>query len=194
MPTTAPCLVAVVASAGGVEALVRLLSSLPSDLDATVLVQLHVSAGSSSLLAQVLSRRSTLPVVAAEDGMPLKPATVVVAVPDRHLLVARGAVVLEDSPPERGHRPSHDLLLGSVAVSVGPRATGVVLSGLLSDGAEGLRQVRRHGGACLVQDDAEFPDMPRNALRAVPDAEAFPLDQLPQEIVRAVRDCVHTGG
>ena len=180
--------VAVGGSAGGVEALMELVRALPPDLPATVLVNLHMSSSGPSLLRQVLGRVSKLPVVAAASGLPLEPGTVVTGVPDRHLLVVDGAVELGDGARENNHRPSHDAMLRSVALECGPRSVGVVLTGLLDDGAVGLRTVARYGGACLVQDpsDAQFGDMPRHALLAVPSATKAPLATIPEEVVRMV--------
>jgi two-component system chemotaxis response regulator CheB len=181
-------IVAVAASAGGVSALAELLSLLPRGLDATVLVGLHLSSAGPSLLPQVLSRRSTLPVLTAEDLSGLRPGTVVVATPDRHLLVVDGRVVLGRGPKENGHRPSHDAMMRSVALSAGVDAIGIVLTGLLDDGSAGLRCIARYGGSCLVQDpeEADFGDMPRSALRAVSHSRVAPLKALAPEIVEAV--------
>jgi two-component system chemotaxis response regulator CheB len=181
-------IVAVGASAGGVTALGDLLSLLPPDLDAPVLVGLHLSSAGPSLLRQVLSRRSALPVYSAEPGAPLRPGTVIVAPPDRHLLVVEGHVFLGTGPRENSHRPSHDAMMRSVALAAGPDAIGVILTGLLDDGSAGLRCIARYGGACLVQDpeEADFADMPRNALHAVPDARVAPLKALAQDLVDAV--------
>lgn len=182
--------VAVAASAGGVEALKRLVGALPADLPACVLVALHLPVDGQSLLRGILGRRTPLEVLNAENGLRLRPGTVVVARPDRHLLVVEGAVALGRGPSENGHRPSHDAMLRSVALAAERAAVGVVLTGLLDDGAAGLAVVQRYGGACLVQDpaDAEFPSMPESALRAVPSVRVAPLGALAEEVVRAVQD------
>src|SRR4051812_19733881 len=115
-PLVPPRLVVVCASAGGVEALGALLRQLPRNLPATVLVGLHLSRTSPSLLPQILARHSKLPVVPARDGDALTPGTVVVGVPDRHLLVVDEHVVLGLGATENGHRPSHDAMLRSAAM------------------------------------------------------------------------------
>jgi two-component system chemotaxis response regulator CheB len=178
------------ASAGGVEALGALLAALPPDLPATVLAGLHLPRASPSLLPQVLARRSTLPVLTARDGLSLVPGTVVVGVPDRHLLVVDGHVALGRGDATNGHRPSHDAMLRSAALAAGPLAVGVVLTGLLDDGSAGLRCIDRYHGTCLVQDpgEAAFPDMPRHALHAVPSASYGTLLQLADHITRTVHD------
>jgi two-component system, chemotaxis family, protein-glutamate methylesterase/glutaminase len=193
MTTVEQRVVAVGASAGGVDALTRFVSALPPDLPAAVLVALHLTPSSPSLLPRVLARRSPLEVLPAEDGLPLRNGQVVVSVPDCHLLVVEGRVVLGRGARENGHRPSHDAMLRSVALAAGPRAVGLVLTGLLDDGSAGLRCVDRYGGTCLVQDpdDAEYPDMPRNALRSVPGARAATIPVLVKEVVSAMSHDPH---
>lgn len=193
-PVTSPPaqrdLVAVGASAGGVEALKALVSQLPAGLPASVLVALHLPASARSYLADILGRTCALPVRQARAGMPLLPGEVVVAHPDAHLLVVDDHVVLGSGPRENGSRPSHDAMLRSVALARRTRVVGAVLTGLLDDGAAGLRVVERYGGHCLVQDpaEAEFPSMPTAALRAVPTARSLPLQALAEEVVRAVAE------
>lgn len=183
-------LVVVGASAGGVEALKVLVSSLPADLPATVLVALHLPATARSYLPDLLARCCALPVRQARTGMQVTAGEVVVAHPDAHLLVVDDELVLGHGPRENGSRPSHDAMLRSAALARGPRVVAAVLTGLLDDGAAGMHVVRRHGGHCLVQDPAEadFPSMPTAALRAVPDARSLPLRALAQEVVRAVNE------
>lgn len=183
-------LVVVGASAGGVKALKTLLGLLPADLPATVLVALHLPASARSHLPDILARTCALPVRSARQGARLQAGEVLVAQPDAHLLVVDDEVVLGHGPRENGSRPSHDAMLLSAALARGARVVGVVLTGLLGDGAAGLRAVRRHGGYCLVQDPAEadFPSMPTAALRAVPDARSLPLRDLAEDLVRAVEE------
>ena len=165
-------LVGVGASAGGVEALLELVDGLDPDLPAAVLVVLHQAPNGPSVLPGILSRRCALDVVAARDGDPLRPGRVLVAPPDRHLQVEDGRVRLSRGPKESGHRPSVDVLFRSLALEAGHRATGVVLSGMLDDGAAGLSAIVDHGGKAIVQDpdDALHPGMPRAALDRVPHA------------------------
>lgn len=164
------------------------VSDLPGDLPATVLVALHLSHEAPSLLSGLLQRRSDLEVLPAQDGLELSAGRVIVAVPDRHLLVVDDRIVLGRGARDNGHRPAHDAMLRSAALLRGPAAVGVVLTGLLDDGSAGLRAVDRYGGTCLVQDpaDAMFQDMPLNALRAVPTASRVPLARLADEVVRVV--------
>lgn len=183
-----PALVVVVGSAGGVEALKRLASALPAGLPATVVMGLHLPAAARSYLPEILGRVARLPVVEATEHLTLEPGRIVTTRPDAHCVVLDGHITLGFGGRENGSRPSHDVLLRSAAVARGASVVGVVLTGLLDDGAAGLAAVRRYGGACLVQDpdDAEFASMPRAALAAVPSARAVPLDRLAEAVVAAV--------
>jgi two-component system chemotaxis response regulator CheB len=163
-----PGIIAIGASAGGVEALKQLAAGLPAELPYAVLVTLHMAAGSPSVLAQIIDRSGPLPAQKAVDGEHVRPGRIYVSVPDRHLLVADHRLVVSRGPTEDGHRPAINPLLRSAAVAFGPRAIGVLLSGVLDDGVLGLVAIRSRGGVTVVQrpDDALFPDMPRNALAA----------------------------
>lgn len=158
--------VAVGASAGGVEALKDMAGGLPPDLPYAVLVTLHMSAGAPSVLAAIIDRSGPLPAVAARDGESLDAGRIYVAVPDRHLLVDDHRCVLSQGPTENRHRPAINALFRSTALQFGPRAIGVLLSGVLDDGVLGLGAIRSRGGTAVVQEpsDAMFTGMPLNAI------------------------------
>ncbi len=162
-------LVVVGASAGGVEALRAVVSALPSDFPGALVVTMHLSAGSPSALALILDRAGPLPARSARHGAPIEPGTVYVAPPDRHLLTDDGVLVLSQGPTENGHRPAINATFRSAAVTGGPNVIGVVLSGVLDDGAAGLRAIVDRGGLAVVQDpgDALYSGMPMNALSLV---------------------------
>lgn len=157
--------VAIGASAGGVEALSRLASGLSTDLPYAYLMTLHIPAGAPSVLARIIDRSGPLPAVNAENGAALEQGHIYVARPDRHLLVDDRRVVLSRGSTENGHRPAINALFRSVALAFGPRAVGVLLSGVLDDGVLGLDAIRSRGGITIGQslDDALFPSLPGKA-------------------------------
>jgi two-component system chemotaxis response regulator CheB len=160
--------IAIGASAGGLRPLQAIVAQLPGDLEACVIVVVHVSATGTSVLPQILARAGTLEVLGAEDGLELRPGRVIVATPDQHVLVDGGRVRLSRGPRENGHRPAIDPLMRSVAHAFGPRGAGVILSGARDDGTQGLAEIKRRGGIAFVQDPAEceYPSMPSNAIAA----------------------------
>lgn len=180
-------LVAIGCSAGGLPALQRLLPALGKDLDATIIVISHVR-GVDSRLAEIIDRTAHLPAQFARDGEPIEPQRIVVAPPDRHLVIADDHFRLTRVPTENGFRPSIDVTFRSAACARTTEVIGVVLTGLLNDGTAGLRAIKRCGGITVVQDpdDADFPDMPRSALRHVQIDHCLPLDDMPALIRRLV--------
>jgi two-component system chemotaxis response regulator CheB len=158
--------VAVAASAGGVEALSEFVSVLPADFPATLLVVLHIPPAGPSVLPNILARASKLPARHPQDGEELAAGLILVAPPDQHMLVEEGQVELRTGPRQNGHRPAADVLMRSVAETFGDRSAGVVLSGTMDDGAAGLRAIRAVGGLAVVQDPerAAFPGMPLAAI------------------------------
>lgn len=182
-------LIAIGASAGGIEALQKLLAALPSDFPASVLVVLHTS-GSSSLLPHIFGRSTFLRVSHPQDGERIRHGHVYIAPPDFHMLVQGNHIRVLQGPRENLHRPAIDPLFRSAALSAGRRVIGVILTGMLDDGTSGLMVLKAHGGVPIVQDPetAMFSAMPRNALEQVPDAKVLPLEEIPAELLRLVRE------
>lgn len=147
--------VAVATSTGGPGALQKLLSGLPPDFGAPIVVVQHITPGFTAGLAAWLSSVCPVRVRVAEDGENLRPGTAYLAPDDRHLGVSgRGTVTLHDSAPVGGFRPSGSFLFESVARAFGASAVAVILTGMGDDGVEGLRAVRRAGGLVVAQDEA----------------------------------------
>lgn len=168
IPNAPPDVVAVGASAGGVEALKNLAAGLPPDLPFAVLVVLHLPSNAPSVLSRILDRQGPLPAADAVDEEPLVTGTIRVAVPNRHLLVDGDRTVLSEGPTENSQRPAINALFRSVALARGKRAVSVLLSGVLDDGTLGSAAIRSGGGTTIAQlpDEALFPAMPRNAIDA----------------------------
>ncbi len=160
--------VAIGASAGGVEALSQLVAGLSPDLPYAYLITLHMPTRRTERSGADIDRRGPLPAATAAHGTKIEAAHIYVAAPDHHLLVADHETVLSHGPTENGHRPSINALFRSVAVTFGSRAIGVLLSGVLDDGVLGLRAIRARGGTTIGQtpEDAMFPALPTNAANA----------------------------
>lgn len=155
-------------SSGATAPLKDILGRLPRDLPAAIFVVLHIPARGIGILRTVVAAAGKLPVREAENGLEIEHGYVYLAAPDRHLLLSDGHMMLGRGPRENMVRPAIDPLFRSAALHFGPRVIGVVLSGLLSDGAAGLNAVKRCGGMALVQDPSEAiaDEMPRRALEA----------------------------
>jgi two-component system chemotaxis response regulator CheB len=169
--------VAVGASAGGVEALQGLVAALPPVLPAAILVVLHMPSGATSALAPILDRAGPLPVSTVRTGQLMSPGHIYVASPNYHLLLDDAHAMLSTGPTENRHRPSIDALFRSVAINAGPRGVGVLLSGVLDDGVAGLWAINRRAGVTVVQspEEALYPNLPRNALRELDVDHVLPV-------------------
>jgi two-component system chemotaxis response regulator CheB len=162
-------LVVIGASAGGIEALKQLVGRLPHDLPAAVLVCVHLAAAAESVLPKILARSGPVPAARAIDGERYERGRIYVAPPDHHLLPHGDRLRLSRGPRVNGHRPAIDPLFRAAARQVGPRAVGVILSGVLDDGTAGMVAIKQHGGVAIVQspDDAIHSAMPASVLEHV---------------------------
>jgi two-component system chemotaxis response regulator CheB len=173
-------IVVIGASAGGVEALTKLVSLLPADIPACVVVVLHVPAASPSALPQILSRLGRVTACHVSNGDPVEPGRFYVAPPNRHVIFTGGRLMLSSGARENGHRPAVDPLFRSAAREYGPRVTAVVMSGALDDGSAGLATVMVAGGVGIVQDpeEAMYPGMPLNAMAAADVDRVLTIEQI----------------
>ena len=161
-------IVAVGASAGGLEAFTGLLQHLPVDTGMAFVFIQHLAPQHTSMLPSLLSRTTAMPVMEVQHGMPVKPNHVYIIPPNTLMSIAGGVLKLEPRPEERGAPRPIDYFLHSLAADRKAAAIGVILSGADSDGALGLQAIRDEGGIAIVQSEssAKHPEMPRAALAA----------------------------
>ena len=168
------------ASTGGPVALRELLSHLPADFPAAIVVVQHIPAGFTEVLAAQLDRQVPIQVKEAAPGDRLEAGLVLIAPADHHLLLKSNAsITLTQGPEINGHRPSIDVTMQSIAQVCGSRTVGVVLTGMGSDGVLGLAEIRAKGGQTFAQDAATcvIDGMPRRAVeRGVVDRVGSPVE------------------
>jgi two-component system, chemotaxis family, protein-glutamate methylesterase/glutaminase len=184
------------ASAGGLEALSVIMGALPGSLPACILVVVHSSPHSGSLLPDILQRVSALPVAYAREGDALRHGRVYLARPDQHLLIKARKLTLGQGPRENGFRPAIDPLFRTAARELGPRVIGVVLSGGLGDGTYGLSAIKKAGGVAIVQDPQEaiVGSMPLSAMSQVGVDHVAPAGDIAGIIERLARAGLRRGG
>jgi len=173
-------LVVVGTSAGGIDALPRLLSQLPGTFPASIVIVMHLRARENAHLVHILQRAATLPVQWAEQGERLQKGRVYVGPPDMHLTLLDGHLRLSRGARENFARPSIDRMLRSVAAHHGSRAIAVLLTGMMGDGVAGLLAVHGVGGRTIVQDpkDAQFNELPSRALAAFEPSAVLRLEAM----------------
>ncbi len=168
------------ASAGGFDALKRLVQDLPPHLNAFIWIVWHMSPDVQGVLPQVLNNVNTIFASHAHDKEEIKPNRIYVAPPDHHLLLEPGIMQVTNGPKEKHFRPAINPLFRSAAHSYRSRVIGVVLSGALDDGSAGLKIIKQYGGLAVVQDptDAEVPSMPEHAIRGVEADYIVPISEM----------------
>lgn len=183
-------IVVVGASSGGVQALQELVRALPTDLGVSVLVVQHIGNSIMSLLPDILNRVGGLRALHPQDGEEMQPNRIYVAPSDHHLTIEDQRLRLQRGPKENRHRPSIDVLFRSAARWYGPRVIGVVLTGFLDDGTNGLISIKQRGGTAIVQDpnDAISPGMPQSAVERVDVDYVLPLAEIAPMLVSLVQE------
>jgi two-component system CheB/CheR fusion protein len=159
-------IVAVGASAGGLEACRKLLSALPSHTGMAFVIVQHLDPTHDSLLVELLASHTAMSVVQAEDGMAIAPDHVFIIPPGTYLSVSAGELHVSKPGARHGARLPFDFLLLSLAKSYGPRSVCVVLSGTGADGSAGLKAIKAAGGLVIAEEPAEadYDGMPRSAI------------------------------
>jgi len=159
-------IVAIGASAGGLEAIESFFLRMPADSGLGFVVIQHLSPDYKSLMVELLSKKTPMTVHRAEDGMRVLPNQVYLIPPKKNLTIFHGKLLLTDQDPHRGINLPIDVFLRSLAEDQGEKAVGIILSGTGSDGMRGIRTIKENGGMVMVQDEetAKFDGMPRAAI------------------------------
>ena len=179
-------------SAGSVDALSSILSSLPAAFPVPVIAVIHIPPDTKSLLPEILQTHCALIVREIEDKIPAAAGHVYIAPPDYHVLPEKdGTLSLSAEEEVLFSRPSIDVLFETAADAYGADLVGVIMTGANEDGAKGLRCIVNAGGMALIQDPASAyaPMMPRAAEKACPDAPLMTLKQIGLFLAQAVAPC-----
>ena len=186
-------IVGIGASAGGLDAFKALLAALPPDTGMAFVLIPHLDPLHASLMAELLSSHTTMPVTPAAEGVRIEPNHVYLIPPGVSLGIAQGKLHLTEPAERHGARLAFDFFLRSLAEDCGERAICVVLSGTGSDGTEGLKAVKKRGGFVIVQDPSEaaFDGMPKSAIKTGQADRTLPVAGIPSALInRASAICV----
>jgi two-component system chemotaxis response regulator CheB len=177
-------------SAGGLKALSTIISALPGEIDAALLIVQHLAADKPSLLPEILESVGSLPTSYPKDGEKIQKGHIYIAPPDHHLLVSQEHLRVVRGPHENRFRPAIDVLFRSAAINYGPKVVGVILTGYLDDGTVGLQAVKKRGGVAIVQDpqEAQYPSMAKSALQFVKVDYCLTLAEIPNLLVRLTKE------
>jgi len=169
-------------SAGGLNALIKLISQLQDNFEAPILVVQHISADATgNVLLDSLNKQSNLKCAHAVNGTKLAPGHLYLAPSDHHLMIDEDEhILVTKGAQENRSRPAIDPLFRSAAIVFKNNVIGIILTGYLDDGTAGMIAIKRCGGVCIVQDpkDAEYPDMPQNALNQVKIDYCLPIAEM----------------
>jgi two-component system CheB/CheR fusion protein len=185
-------IVGIGASAGGLESLERLFTHLPADSGMAFVILQHLSPDFRSLMDELLSRRTAMPIRQAGHDMAVEPNTVYLLPPMKEMIIRRRRLLLSDRDPRSGLTLPIDLFFRSLAQDAGPRAIAVILSGSGSDGSRGVQEISKAGGAvfCESTDTAQFNGMPLSAMRTGNVDQVLP----PEEIAVALAALAQSDG
>ena len=193
IPALPNSIVGIGASAGGLEAFEQLLAALPVDTGmAFVLVQ-HLAPKHESILSELLSKSTRMPVVEVTEGVAVAPNAVYVIPPNADMTIHDGVLHLSPLSPDRARRMPIDIFLRSLAEDQPGRAIGVILSGTASDGTLGIQAIKAMGGVTFAQDDrsAKYSAMPRSAVAAGNVDFVLPPHMIAKKLKRIAYACSH---
>jgi two-component system chemotaxis response regulator CheB len=182
-------LLVVGASAGGTATLPELLKQLPAGKSISVMMVLHLSKTSvGELLVNRLQKFTSFKCKIPEHGEKIQMGHIYLAMPDHHLMVKEDKIMLGRGPMENRYRPSIDALFRSAAVAFGAKVIGIILTGMLEDGASGMYAIRKCGGVCIVQDpeEAKYPDMPQAVLNVVEPEYSVRISEMGEAIEKSI--------
>ena len=178
-------IVGIGASAGGLEALDQFFRAVPPNSGLAFVVVQHLDPSHSSLLSEILQRGTAMPVLEAEDQMPVEADHVIIIPPNRDMAIFHGSLQLSEPNLPRGQRLPIDAFFRSLAEDQGERAVGIILSGTGSDGTLGLRAILGAGGMTLVQEpsSAKYDGMPSHAIQAGYATQVLPVEKMPAALI-----------
>ncbi|MBC8000367.1 MAG: chemotaxis protein CheB [Leptolyngbya sp.] len=167
-------------SAGGIEALSRLLEQFPANFRCPIIIVQHLPSDTPSHIVPVLQRHSRIPVSHPIHQQVMEEGNIYIAPTGSHLLIMDGFFRQDDGPKDNRVRPSIDHLFKSAAISYSEAVVGVILTGLLYDGADGLAAIKSKGGTTIVQDpeEAQFSSMPLAAIEKTAVDSILRLDMI----------------
>jgi len=183
-------IVAIVASTGGPQALLKILQRLPEDFPCGIVIVQHITTGFLSGLVDWLSKECKILVKIGADLEEIRPGVAYIAPDNFHMRVKEGGKIsLSDEPANNGHRPSGDILLESVAKAYGKGGVGVILTGMGKDGAMGMKAIKQSQGLTIAQNEKSCVvfGMPNAAIETKVIDKVLPLEKIAEEIALMVR-------
>jgi len=177
-------------SAGSIESLTKLAAALPADLPAVIFIVVHIPSHTKSVLPNILNRAGVMSAAHPQPDEIFQPGHIYIAPPDFHLIVKPGHIHLARGPKENNCRPAIDVLFRTAARAYNVQVIGVVLSGVLDDGAAGLVAIKQQGGVAIVQDpdDALYSGMPLSAIENVEVDYILPASEIAAVLVKLAHE------
>ncbi|MBU1194955.1 MAG: PAS domain-containing protein [Proteobacteria bacterium] len=177
------------ASAGGLEAIQTFFQSMPLQSSFAFIVVQHLSPDYKSLMVELLSKKTAIPVFRAEDGMEVKSNSIYLIPPRKNLKIFHGKLLLSDQDHSKGLNLPIDIFLRSLAEDQGEKSAAIILSGTGSDGMRGIRSIKEQGGIVIVQDEktAKFDGMPRSAISTGLSDFILPPEKIPEQLISYIK-------